>query len=66
MSLFKELKRKNVIRIAGIYAVVAWILMQVAGTLEDSLNLPQCMPITVSYDSKLASLRGRNDRGNLL
>ncbi len=41
MSLFKELKRRNVIRIAGIYAVVAWILMQVAGTLEESLKLPE-------------------------
>ena len=40
MSLFNELKRRNVFRIAGIYAVVGWILMQVAGTLEESLNLP--------------------------
>jgi len=41
MNLFKELKRRNVFRIAGIYAVVAWILMQVAGTLEASLKLPE-------------------------
>ncbi|PCI72756.1 MAG: hypothetical protein COB38_03160 [Gammaproteobacteria bacterium] len=41
MNLFKELKRRNVFRIAGIYAVVGWILMQVAGTLEESLNLPE-------------------------
>jgi len=41
MNLFKELKRRNVFRIAGIYAVVAWILMQVAGTLEESLKLPE-------------------------
>ena len=41
MSIFNELKRRNVIRIAGIYAVVAWILMQVAGTLEESLKLPE-------------------------
>jgi len=40
MNLMNELKRKNVFRIAGIYAVVAWVLMQVAGTLESSLNLP--------------------------
>ena len=40
MNLFSELKRRNVFRIAGIYAVVGWILMQVAGTLEESLNLP--------------------------
>lgn len=41
MSLISELKRRNVFRIAGIYAVAAWVLMQIAGTLEESLNLPQ-------------------------
>jgi len=41
MNLFNELKRRNVFRIAGIYAVVGWILMQVAGTLEASLRLPE-------------------------
>jgi|GEM_PF-5562747 len=33
MSLLNELKRRNVFRIAGIYAVVAWVLIQVAGAL---------------------------------
>ena len=41
MNLFGELKRRNVFRIAGIYAVVGWVLMQVAGTLEASLKLPE-------------------------
>jgi len=41
MSLFKELKRRNVFRVAGIYAVVGWILMQVASSLEASLKLPE-------------------------
>jgi TolB-like protein len=41
MSFFNELKRRNVFRIAGISAVVGWILMQVAGTLEASLNLAE-------------------------
>jgi len=41
VNLFNELKRRNVFRIAGIYAVVGWILMQVAGTLEASLRLPE-------------------------
>ena len=40
MSLLTELKRRNVFRVAGIYVVVAWILIQVAGALESSLNLP--------------------------
>ena len=40
VSLFNELKRRNVFKVAGFYAVVAWLLMQLASTLEDSLNLP--------------------------
>ena len=41
MNIFKELKRRNVFRVAGIYAVVGWILMQVASSLEASLKLPE-------------------------
>ena len=33
MSLFKELKRRNVIRVAAAYIVVAWLLIQVAETI---------------------------------
>lgn len=39
-SLFSELKRRNVFRVAGAYAVVGWILAQIATTLEESLELP--------------------------
>jgi len=39
-NLFAELKRRNIFRVAGVYAVVGWILMQVAALLENSLNLP--------------------------
>ena len=40
MGFFAELKRRNVIRVAGVYIVVGWILVQVATALEESLNLP--------------------------
>jgi TolB-like protein len=33
MSLIAELKRRNVIRTAGLYLVGAWLLVQVAGTI---------------------------------
>ena len=33
MSLLAELKRRNVIRMAGLYVVGAWLLVQVAGTV---------------------------------
>ncbi|MEM1404424.1 MAG: tetratricopeptide repeat protein [Pseudomonadota bacterium] len=40
MGFFNELKRRNVFRVAGVYAVVGWLLMQVAAALEDAVNLP--------------------------
>ena len=33
MQLFAELKRRKVIRVAGLYLVTAWLLVQVAETL---------------------------------
>ncbi len=37
---FKELRRRNVFRVAGVYAVAAWLLTQVSALLEGSLGLP--------------------------
>jgi adenylate cyclase len=39
MSLFDELKRRNVIRVASAYAVTAWLLVQVAETIFPVLGL---------------------------
>lgn len=39
-KLLIELKRRNVFRIAMVYAIAGWILMQVGIALETSLNLP--------------------------
>ena len=39
-SLFSELKRRNVVRVGLAYAVVAWLLIQLAGVLEPALLLP--------------------------
>jgi TolB-like protein/thioredoxin-like negative regulator of GroEL len=40
MKLFSELKRRNVLRMAALYIVAAWLIMQVAGVLIDLGNLP--------------------------
>lgn len=40
MSLFSELKRRNVFRVAGVYAVVGWLLVQIAATVEEAIGLP--------------------------
>ncbi len=39
-KLLTELRRRNIFRVAGVYAVVGWILMQLAGVLESALGLP--------------------------
>ena len=33
MTIIRELQRRNVIRMAGLYLVGAWLLVQVAGTV---------------------------------
>ncbi len=40
MSLFAELKRRNVIRAAGLYLVGAWLVVQVAGTILPMFGAP--------------------------
>ncbi|MEZ5461225.1 tetratricopeptide repeat protein [Dokdonella sp.] len=40
MSLFAELKRRNVIRMAGLYLVGAWLIVQVAETLLPLYETP--------------------------
>ncbi len=40
MSLFSELKRRNVFRVAIAYVVLGWIVLQVGETLAPALHLP--------------------------
>ncbi len=40
MSLISELKRRNVIRMAGLYLVGAWLLLQIAETLLPIFHTP--------------------------
>ena len=40
MGFFGELKRRNVIRMAGLYLVGAWLVVQVAGTLLPMFEAP--------------------------
>jgi len=39
-NLFAEMKRRNVIRMAGLYLVGAWLLTQVASTLLPAFDVP--------------------------
>ena len=47
MSLFDELKRRNVIRMAGLYLVGAWLLVQVAGTVLPMFGAPDWLPRSI-------------------
>ena len=40
MSLVSELRRRNVLRMAVLYAVAAWLIVQVAEVLIDLANMP--------------------------
>src|SRR6266478_316654 len=46
-NLFGELKRRNVIRFAGLYLVGAWLLVQVAGTVLPMFGAPNWLPRSI-------------------
>jgi predicted ATPase len=41
MRFFAEIKRRKVFHVAAAYAVVAWLLVQVAGEIDEPLGLPE-------------------------
>jgi len=47
MTFFTELKRRNVVRMAGLYLVGAWLLVQVAGTVLPMFGAPDWLPRSV-------------------
>jgi TolB-like protein len=46
-NFFSELKRRNVIRVAGLYLVGAWLVVQVAGTVLPMFGAPEWLPRTI-------------------
>ncbi len=46
-NLFAELKRRNVLRMAGLYLVGAWLVVQVAGTVLPMFGAPEWLPRSV-------------------
>ena len=49
MSLFEELKRRNVFRVAAAYIIVGWLLLQVSDTLVPALYLPEWFHSGVAF-----------------
>src|SRR3954469_552416 len=46
-SFFAELKRRNVYKVAVAYAVIGWLVMQVAATIVPALHLPDVITSAV-------------------
>jgi TolB-like protein len=47
MSFIAELQRRNVIRMAGLYLVGAWLIVQVAGTVLPMFGAPAWLPRSI-------------------
>ena len=47
--VFEELKRRKVFRVAAAYAVLSWLLLQVADTISPMMNLPEVAPRLVLF-----------------
>jgi len=49
LSLYAELRRRNVFKVAIVYAAVAWLLLQVSDTLGPALHLPEWFISAVAF-----------------
>jgi tetratricopeptide (TPR) repeat protein len=47
INFFSELKRRNVLRMTGLYLVGAWLVVQVAGTVLPMFGAPDWLPRTI-------------------
>ena len=47
MSLFAELRRRNVLRVAGLYLVAAWFITQVSSTVLPLFDVPAWVPRSI-------------------
>jgi len=47
MSFLGEIKRRKVFQVAAVYAVMAWLIIQVIDVINDPLNLPEWLDTVV-------------------
>ena len=48
MGFFNELRRRKVTRVAAVYVVTAWVLLQVVDVVSDPLHLPDWFATTIA------------------
>jgi TolB-like protein/Tfp pilus assembly protein PilF len=49
VSFINELKRRNVFKVAVVYIIVGWLLLQVSDTLAPALHLPEWIHSAVAF-----------------
>lgn len=49
MSFFTELKRRNVYKVGVAYAIVAWLLIQIAGSVLPTFDAPRWVLQTITF-----------------
>ena len=49
MSLFAELKRRNVVKVSAAYLALGWVVVEVTTTVTPLLNLPAWLPTVVLW-----------------
>lgn len=50
MTVFKELKRRNVFKVATAYLITAWLIIQIVTVLEPHMNLPEwIVPVIIVF-----------------
>ena len=49
MSFWGELRRRNVVKVAVAYAIVAWLLIQIAGAILPTFDAPRWVLQTVTF-----------------
>jgi TolB-like protein len=49
MSLFAELKRRNVVKVSSAYLALGWVVVEVTSTVSPLLNLPDWLPSVVVW-----------------
>jgi len=47
MSLFGEIKRRKVFKVAAVYAVMAWLIIQIIDVIKEPLQLPERLDTVV-------------------
>ena len=48
-SVWGELKRRNVVKVAGAYAIVGWLLVEVTSTVLPTFDAPQWVVQTITF-----------------